>query len=650
MKVALVQAPVWWTVDPPLGLAQIAGCASSFGHEVRVFDLNILLWKNRLPKYENMWLWEQFHFWNNPAVVREFCRDNSVLIEAELQKILRGDSKVIGFSVYLGAQWATLELARMIKKADPSRIVVCGGQFFFKGDAAAEWIKHPEIDAIVRGHGDFVFPELLKAIDATGAVAPIPGVICKTKGRIADGGAAAPIADLDKIPFADLTGFPMELYEDQNRIPFAASRGCVWKCHFCSTTQFWSGYSYMSGERMFAEVRRHKDCFPDRQHLEFYDITANGDVKSLVRFGELTNERVKSGLWPDYGWKINAILRPEMTREVLDVLMRSRCHDIIYGVESGSPDVLKLMNKPYRIDVAERVLRDTHEAGITTVGNFMFGFPGETESDFKMTLDFVERNARSLDRVYASATFTSLEEHSHLTEHQDELGVRPVPPERFHNLYWESADGTNNYAVRLERYRRFRELATALRIDAYKGVNGNLEQDQLANLAQYKQYSCDHLGAVEDFLRYLELDRFNGPIRGQLAVYRPLIRSLAAAQRMVEIANRLLREDAGAAEKIVAWASPHLNNGGLPIVPFWKPPVWRHAARLLGRARRTILEMPAEWRAEIRVRGGAFELVWIRHELPAGARLGELARRVESVLDERAPAAEDKNVEVLRQS
>ena len=43
MKVALVQAPVWWSIDPPLGLAQIAGCTKESGFHVEIFDLNILL-------------------------------------------------------------------------------------------------------------------------------------------------------------------------------------------------------------------------------------------------------------------------------------------------------------------------------------------------------------------------------------------------------------------------------------------------------------------------------------------------------------------------------------------------------------------------------------------------------------------------------
>ncbi len=627
MKIALVQAPVWWTIDPPLGLAQIAGCAKAAGHEVSVLDLNIVLWKNRLPKYESMWLWEQFHFWNNPEIVRQFFRDNSLIIEDQIERLLRSDARVIGLSVYLGAHWASLELSRMIRKADPRRIIVWGGQFFFKGNVAQEWIQHPEIDAIVRGHGDVVFPELLKTLEA-GGLKPIAGVVCKA----GDGGPAPAIKDLDSVPFADIAGFPLETYTDVIRIPFAGSRGCVWKCHFCSSTQFWAGYTYMSGERMFAEVSHQKKLFPWKSHVDFYDITANGSVESLLKFSELSHQFHQERKEKAYGWKINGIIRPEMTRDVLQKMKLSGCQDIIYGIESGSPRVLALMNKPYRIDVAEKVLADTHAAGIKCTGNFMFGFPGETEEDFQRTLEFVRRNHESLDRVYASATFTSLEEHSHLTSNPRALGVKEVHPDRFHNLYWESEDGTNDYEVRLDRYKRFRELSIALGIDAYKGVNGKLEQDQLANLAQYKQFKSDHLAAIDHFLRYLEFDLYNGPMRDQLAAYGPEVRALLRAQRAIEKTNAVLAAEPGLAEELVSWAVPHLNNGGMPPLGPERGLAWHRASRLLGQARRWLMTMPPERRAGIHPRDGRFALIWIEKDVPPYSRLKAVVERIDMIL------------------
>jgi radical SAM superfamily enzyme YgiQ (UPF0313 family) len=516
VKVALVQMPVWWTIDPPLGLAQMAGCLKAAGHEPVVFDANIQLWNQRSPAYANMWLWEQFHFWNNPAVVDRFFSDNAVLIEKEVEDLLRTDARVVGFSVAYGSQLASLRAAKLVKEADPSRVVVFGGQQFFFDGKAAEILRDPSVDAVIRGNADEVFPALAGDVERTGRIRRRPGIVFRAGGAIVDEGPAPGVTNLDRVPFADFTGFPMDLYTDADRLPMAASRGCVWACRFCSSRAFWDGYSYMSGDRIFAEVLHHRRLFPRRRHIDFYDITANGRPETLRRFAQLVKEHDWYFRTMEIGWKINAVLRPEMTADYLKDLHEGGCKEVIYGVESGSPRVLKLMNKNYDVTIAERVLRDTRAAGITTTGNFMFGFPGETEDDFQMTLDFLRRNADSFDRAYASATFTSLEDHSYLTEHQADFGIKKSDQPSMHALYWESEDGSNTYPVRVDRYVRFRQLAIRLGLEAYKGINGDLEQERLANLAHYHRSRDERFSAARAFQDYLEIDPHHEPMTLEL--------------------------------------------------------------------------------------------------------------------------------------
>jgi radical SAM superfamily enzyme YgiQ (UPF0313 family) len=565
MKVALVQAPVWWTVDPPLGLAQIAGCAKAAGFGVDVYDLNILLWKDRLPAYETLWQWERFDFWNRPDTVEAFLKDHARVLEPQLDRLLRSDAQVVGFSVGLGSQLASLRLAAMLKEADPKRLVVFGGQYFFRGGKAAETLRdHPQVDVVLTGAGDEVFPLLARDFASSGTASPRPGLVTRRGTEIIDGGSLVSGRSLDSLPFADFSGFPMELYTNQECMPIAASRGCVWACRFCSTREFWDDYSFMSGDRIYAEAIHQRKLYPGRGHLEFYDITANGKPQSLARFSQLIIDE-RSPHAPA-GWKINAILRPEMTPELLSSMSKAWCTSVIYGVESGSPRVLKAMNKNFSIPVAERVLRDTHAAGINVTGNFMFGFPGETEQDFQLTLDFVRRNRASFDRIYASATFTSLEEHSYLTEHKAEFGItRDRDP---HHLYWRSEDGLNTYPVRLDRYKRFRKICIELGIDAYKGIDGSLEQDERANLAQYHQYADERLLAIEHYLAYLERDPLNAAMRERLRTYRGDIEVLIDCVKLVERANleRSAEPSSASARRDLAEAASllaRLQRGGL---------------------------------------------------------------------------------------
>jgi len=631
MKTALIQPPVWWTVDPPLGLAQVAGCLKHHGHDVSVFDLNILLWKDRLKKYESLWGWEQFHFWNQPEFVSRFFAEHEPLIDRYIESILRTDAPVIGLSVHNGSHLAALEISRRIKTGDKRRKIVMGGQYFFFGDKVREMLAEPCVDAIVCGEGDESFPELIKRLDASGSLEALPGVWVKRGGEMISGGEPVAIRSLDRVPFADYTGFPMELYTDPERLPMAASRGCVWQCRFCSARAFWSGYRYMGGERIFAEVLHHRKLYPPRGHVEFYDITANGDVKALHRFSRLWIDEVSARPIHATGWKINAIIRPEMTPEVLRDLRKADCHDIIYGIESGSPRLLKAMNKGFVVPVAEEVLKNTRAAGIVTVGNFMFGFPGETEEDFAQTLEFLRRNHGSFNRVYASATFTSLEEKSYLKDHQKDFGVKEVPPERFHNLYWESDDGANTYPVRLERYKRFRALAISLGIDAYKGVNGSLEQDHLANLAQYHHHAGKPFSAVANYLDYLEGDLYHEPTRRHLAEQRPALDALLRAQKALAKANLLAEAvpDAGA----ISVEVEHQVAAGTGFVETIAKHKNREAkafqlARCLARAWLSLRSAPAQSFRIIR-EDGSFVLYWSQEKAPGFEDLRVFLSRLE---------------------
>jgi radical SAM superfamily enzyme YgiQ (UPF0313 family) len=60
------------------------------------------------------------------------------------------------------------------------------------------------------------------------------------------------------------------------------------------------------------------------------------------------------------------------------------------GVESGSQRMLDAMNKKIPIRDIKTTLSNLANAGIKTTNYFIIGYPGETETDFQQTLDFIE--------------------------------------------------------------------------------------------------------------------------------------------------------------------------------------------------------------------------------------------------------------------
>ena len=61
-------------------------------------------------------------------------------------------------------------------------------------------------------------------------------------------------------------------------------------------------------------------------------------------------------------------------------------------VQSGSDRVLKLMNRPPRVDRYRDTIARLRERrpGISISSDFIVGFPGETDADFQATLDLVD--------------------------------------------------------------------------------------------------------------------------------------------------------------------------------------------------------------------------------------------------------------------
>ena len=66
----------------------------------------------------------------------------------------------------------------------------------------------------------------------------------------------------------------------------------------------------------------------------------------------------------------------------------SGCWQVLYGLESGSDRMLKLLNKGASLEQNIQAVRWANEAGLSVRADFIVGTPGETEESLRETLDF----------------------------------------------------------------------------------------------------------------------------------------------------------------------------------------------------------------------------------------------------------------------
>ena len=160
------------------------------------------------------------------------------------------------------------------------------------------------------------------------------------------------------------------------------TRGCPHDCDFCSKPVFGNRFRKRSVGRVMEEVRDIAAWGYD--HLWIADDSFTLDLDHVRDF---CAAMIGSGL----GLRWSCLSRVDSIDRDLVALMRSSgCVKVYLGLESGSDDTLRLMNKRTTVSEGARAVRLFHESGIEVGAFFLVGYPGETvgsiESTFSLAL------------------------------------------------------------------------------------------------------------------------------------------------------------------------------------------------------------------------------------------------------------------------
>ncbi len=517
MKSALVQCPGWGRECPPFSLACLAAYLRRTGHEAACFDLNNDLY-HRSPGYERMWLDKDYYsFWENPSRVGQLACENEAAVSRSVRRILDSGARVVGFTTHTTSFLFSLEIARRIKREDPGRLVVFGGPQCSREQAGLRFAADPAVDAVAVGEGEETFRALLDEVERHGAIRPIPGLILRQDGRILDCGDRPLIEDINALPFPDYSDFSEDIvgrrYNSPHRLEIFDSRGCVRTCHFCSEWQFWRRFRTMSGRRMFDEVKFQIARYPQVDYFYFIGSLLNGSLKALNEFCELV---IQDGI--KIRWAGQAIVNPGMNKGLMEKMAKAGCVWLGYGIESGSEALRWRINKKFTNRNAHETLKATHEAGIGTQVNIMFGMPTESREDFQDTMRFLVKNRPYIDTILASQSFCVIDKNTALHSQPEEFGISGQD----HHLYWESNGGENDYPERFKRYEEFCQLALQLRIPETSGILAR-KPDKWYLLGEYHLYKRNYRRAILCFRRSLRLESVNRTTLEALAsCYRAL--------------------------------------------------------------------------------------------------------------------------------
>jgi len=356
------KTPSWDIVRiPPIGLMTISSYLHSKGYNIKIIDCRELIFKYKTNDYAQFVL----------NIVDEFKPD------------------MIGIDIFTALFDEAKNISRELKKRFPNIIIIAGG-VHSSVEPILTFQEIPDIDAICVGPGEEVCLDILERKD----IRSIQGLMhrdCVEKFE-----KRTVILDIDKYPFPNYDLVNSKFYTDftintingwgYKGLGAITSRSCPYSCKFCASD--WSKpFRYHSPEYIIEMVKYLLTY--DIDVITFWDDTIAAIKERLYKICE---GFIREKIFYPYSSKrwFAPIRASQIDLDTLKLMKKAGCCGVNIGIESGSDRMLQLMNKKTTVEMNKGACAHVREAGLSLVAAFIIGFPGETETEMRETLAFMQ--------------------------------------------------------------------------------------------------------------------------------------------------------------------------------------------------------------------------------------------------------------------
>jgi radical SAM superfamily enzyme YgiQ (UPF0313 family) len=280
-----------------------------------------------------------------------------------------------------------LKISEAIDKSKNKPIYILGGHG--PSPEPEYFLRKTKADVVVMGEGELTISELVNNKKENWK--NIKGISYILDGSFYANEKRDLIKDLDIISFPAWEYFPINYYAlsrepgftNQDRfMPVLSARGCPYTCNFCYRME--KGYRKRSVENIIDEIRILNKQYAINA-IEFSDELL---MSSVERATEICEGILNSGL--KIKWSCSGRLNFAKTK-LLELMKRSGCVFINYGIESLDDTVLKNMNKRLTVETIIEGTENTLNANIIPGLNIIFGNIGETKEILMRGVDFLKK-------------------------------------------------------------------------------------------------------------------------------------------------------------------------------------------------------------------------------------------------------------------
>jgi radical SAM superfamily enzyme YgiQ (UPF0313 family) len=293
----------------------------------------------------------------------------------------------------------TVQVAREAKRLYPDLPVILGG--WHPSLLPDQTLAADCVDIVVVGQGEEALLEIVQRIEARESLRGIPGVGYKEDGRIVFNPARA-LRPLSEMPPKAYHLADFDAYErvcGKRWAMYTSSLACPYNCSYCTNDGVY-GRKWNALEP--AQVVEETTDLVSRYHLELLWIVDDNFLIDLDRAIGIGEGLVRRGVKFDWSIQASTNLVSRLSVDELKLLRRAGLSQISQGADTGSTRVMKLMNKDFQdLDMIYLAAEKLSAAGIRPSFNLIFGYPGETESDRRQSVQLM----MNICRKYPGAEF-----------------------------------------------------------------------------------------------------------------------------------------------------------------------------------------------------------------------------------------------------
>lgn len=333
----------------------------------------------------------------------EYGLDDDSLAE----RIRSYDPDVLGVSCLFSSQFgAVRRLTKIARQINPEVVTVTGGAHpSFLSEKCLN--SAPDLDFIVIGEGELTFKDLLDSLRDGSDYTDIDGLAFRENGRVRVNEKTRLIEDLDTLPFPARDMLPLEKYfkyavpmahshKSTRNVPIATSRGCPFRCTFCSSCNHWRKYRVRSVENVLAEMDELKYRY-GVEELKFEDDNLTADKKRARALFQGMIDRKYNFTWNTP----NGIAVWTLDDEIMDLIKASGAFELTLAIESGNQWVMdNIIKKPLKLEKVVPAAEMARKRGIDLTAYLIIGLPGETIEQIRDTFDIVKKA-----KIYKFAPF-----------------------------------------------------------------------------------------------------------------------------------------------------------------------------------------------------------------------------------------------------